>query len=89
LPTKSRADALPSRPAPLSAAAGRREMVEMVRTSPMRALLALRSARDREEGQAMVEYALLLFLIAVVSIAVLTLLGHRVSSLFNEISNDL
>ena len=43
----------------------------------------------REEGQAMVEYALLLFLIAVVSIAVLTVLGHRVSSLFNEIIVDL
>jgi pilus assembly protein Flp/PilA len=55
----------------------------------MRALLALGSARDREEGQAMVEYALLLFLIAVVSIAVLTVLGHRVSSLFNEIVTDI
>jgi pilus assembly protein Flp/PilA len=55
----------------------------------MRAYLALTSARDREEGQAMVEYALLLFLIAVVSIAVLTVLGHRVSSLFNEITQDL
>jgi pilus assembly protein Flp/PilA len=64
-------------------------MVEMVLSLPMRALLALGSARDREEGQAMVEYALLLFLIAVVSIAVLTVLGHRVSSLFNEIVTDI
>jgi len=64
-------------------------MVDMLRALPMRAYLALTSARDREEGQAMVEYALLLFLIAVVSIAVLTVLGHRVSSLFNEITNDL
>ena len=37
----------------------------------------------------MVEYALLLFLIAVVSIAVLTLLGHKVSSLFSEITKDI
>jgi pilus assembly protein Flp/PilA len=64
-------------------------MVDMLRALPMRAYLALTSARDREEGQAMVEYALLLFLIAVVSIAVLTVLGHRVSSLFNEITQDL
>jgi len=64
-------------------------MMDMLRGLPMRAYLALDSARDREEGQAMVEYALLLFLIAVVSIAVLTILGHRVSSLFNEIVTDL
>jgi pilus assembly protein Flp/PilA len=64
-------------------------MVEMLRSFPMRAFLLLQSAREREEGQAMVEYALLLFLIAVVSIFVLTLLGHRVSSLFNEITKDL
>jgi pilus assembly protein Flp/PilA len=64
-------------------------MVDMLRALPMRAYLALTSARDREDGQAMVEYALLLFLIAVVSIAVLTVLGHRVSSLFNEITQDL
>jgi pilus assembly protein Flp/PilA len=55
----------------------------------MRAVLAFGSARDREDGQAMVEYALLLFLIAVTAIAVLTILGHRVSSLFNEISRDI
>jgi Flp pilus assembly pilin Flp len=67
----------------------RRRMVDMLRALPTRAYLTLVSARDREEGQAMVEYALLLFLIAVVSIAVLTVLGHRVSSLFNEITKDL
>jgi len=64
-------------------------MVETLRSLPLQAILALDSARDREEGQAMVEYALLLFLISVVSIAVLTLLGHRVSSMFNEIIIDL
>jgi pilus assembly protein Flp/PilA len=63
--------------------------VEMLRSFPMRAVLAFGSARDREDGQAMVEYALLLFLIAVTAIAVLTILGHRVSSLFNEISRDI
>jgi pilus assembly protein Flp/PilA len=64
-------------------------MVDMLRMLPSRAYLAYASLRDREEGQAMVEYALLLFLIAVVSIAVLTLLGTKVSSLFNEIVTDI
>ena len=63
--------------------------VEMLRSLQMRAILAFGSARDREDGQAMVEYALLLFLISVVSIAVLTLLGSKVSSLFNEIIVDI
>jgi pilus assembly protein Flp/PilA len=61
----------------------------MLRMLPTRAYLALVELRDREDGQAMVEYALLLFLIAVVSIAVLTLLGTKVSSLFNEIVTDI
>ena len=54
-----------------------------------RAYLALISVRDREEGQAMVEYALILFLVSIVSIAVLTTLGGKVSSVFNEINNDI
>jgi pilus assembly protein Flp/PilA len=65
------------------------EKVDMLRSLPTRVYLALGATHDREDGQAMVEYALLLFLIAVVSIAVLTLLGHRVSSLFNEIITDM
>jgi pilus assembly protein Flp/PilA len=64
-------------------------MVDMFRLLPSRTYLAYVSLRDREDGQAMVEYALLLFLIAVVSIAVLTLLGTKVSSLFNEIVTDI
>jgi pilus assembly protein Flp/PilA len=45
--------------------------------------------RTREEGQALVEYALLLALIAVVSIAVLTVLGTKVSHIFSRISTAL
>jgi Flp pilus assembly pilin Flp len=61
----------------------------MLRAIPMRAYLALTSVRDREEGQAMVEYALILFLVSVVSIAILTTLGGKVSSVFNEIVTDI
>lgn len=38
-----------------------------------------------EEGQGLVEYALILVLIAIVSIAVLGLLGSRVSRVFSYI----
>ena len=55
----------------------------------LRAVSQLGDARSREDGQAMVEYALLLFLIAVVSFVILTLLGTKVSSLFNEVVFDL
>ena len=65
----------------------------MFRSLPMRAYLAVvgiaESARRREEGQALVEYALLLALIAVVSIAVLTVLGTKVSHIFSKISSSL
>jgi len=43
----------------------------------------------RERGQALVEYALILVLIAIVVIAVLTLLGTRVSEVFSRIANAL
>jgi len=36
----------------------------------------------------MVEYALLLFLIAVVSIVVLSVLGTKVSEIFSQVVND-
>jgi Flp pilus assembly pilin Flp len=64
-------------------------MVDMLRLLPGRLYLALSSLRDREEGQAMVEYALILFLVSVVSIAILTTLGGKVSSVFNEIVDDI
>jgi len=63
--------------------------VDMFRSLPARVYLALRSVRDREEGQALVEYALILFLVSVVSIAILTTLGGKVSSVFNEIVKDI
>ena len=42
--------------------------------------------KDREEGQALVEYALILALIAVVSITVLTTLGVNVASRLGQIA---
>ncbi|MFP4394367.1 MAG: Flp family type IVb pilin [Anaerolineales bacterium] len=43
----------------------------------------------REEGQGLVEYALILVLVAVVVIAVLTLLGPAIADIFSEIIGEL
>lgn len=43
----------------------------------------------REEGQGMVEYALILVLIAIVVIAVLTLVGGHVSDTFSSVNSAL
>ncbi len=48
-----------------------------------------RNRLDREDGQALVEYALILALIAVVSIAILTALGVNVSRVFNSVNTKL
>ena len=53
------------------------------------AYLALRNRLDREEGQALVEYALILALIAVLSIAVLQALGVNVSRIFDKVNTQL
>jgi pilus assembly protein Flp/PilA len=45
--------------------------------------------RDDEEGQTLVEYGLLLALIAIVVIAALVILGPIVSGIFNEIGDSL
>jgi pilus assembly protein Flp/PilA len=63
--------------------------VERAKQIPMRMYLALKALRDGEEGQAMVEYALILALVSVAAVAILSTLGHSVSSIFNEINNDL
>jgi pilus assembly protein Flp/PilA len=43
----------------------------------------------REEGQGLVEYALILVLVAIVVIAILTLLGPQISNVFSRITNGL
>ena len=45
--------------------------------------------RDREEGQALVEYALILALIAVVSIVALQTLGTNVAGRLGEIATAI
>lgn len=45
--------------------------------------------RSQEEGQALVEYALILSLIAVFCIGALTLLGQNVNNILNTIAGAL
>jgi len=45
--------------------------------------------RDDEDGQTLVEYGLLLALIAIVVIAALIVLGPIVSGIFNEVGDSL
>lgn len=49
----------------------------------------LLSTLKQEDGQGMVEYALLVALIAIVVIAVLVLLGPAIAAKFQEIINAL
>ncbi len=44
---------------------------------------------NREQGQGLVEYALVLVLVAVVIIAILTLLGPQIGNVFSRITNGL
>jgi len=49
----------------------------------------VRSFFSREAGQGLVEYALILVLIAIVVIGILTLLGSKVSQTFSTIYSGL
>jgi len=51
--------------------------------------MLLRRLIKEEEGQTLVEYGLLLALIALVVIAALTVLGRKVANTFNTINENL
>jgi pilus assembly protein Flp/PilA len=55
----------------------------------MQALTYLRERLTRQEGQALVEYALILSLIAVAAVVILGVLGGKISGIFTTISNDI
>lgn len=43
----------------------------------------------REEGQGLVEYGLIIFLVAIVVIAILVLLGPQIGSIFSGITSSI
>jgi Flp pilus assembly pilin Flp len=58
---------------------------QLLSTIQMRTEAVLRA----EEGQGLAEYALILFFIAVVAVASLTLLGGKISLLLSEVASNL
>ena len=42
-----------------------------------------------EEGQGLVEYALILVLVAIVVIAILSVIGPRIGNIFSRVTNGL
>jgi len=63
--------------------------METLKFFPIRMYLAAQALRDREEGQAMVEYALILALVSVAAVTILSSIGGNVSNIFNSINLDL
>jgi pilus assembly protein Flp/PilA len=50
---------------------------------------AIQSARYREEGQGLVEYALILSLVSIVSIGLLTIVGTDVKAVLQDVVDAL
>ena len=52
-------------------------------------IVKLAARRDSEDGQAMVEYGLILALVSVVAIVALKLVGTDVTAVFNSVAASL
>jgi Flp pilus assembly pilin Flp len=63
--------------------------VERVKLFPIRMYLAMQTLRDREEGQTLVEYALILALVSVTAVAALQALSGGINGIFTKIVADL
>jgi Flp pilus assembly pilin Flp len=62
--------------------------VDRAKLIPIRLYFAFTALRNNEEGQAMVEYALILALVSVAAVAILSTLGGSVSSIFDKVNSD-
>ena len=51
--------------------------------------MKLLSSKKREKGQGLVEYALILVLVAIVVIGALTVLGPAIGNVFSDINNSI
>jgi len=65
-------------------------MLESIYMQLQLAFAGLRpDARRREEGQALVEYALILSLVSIAAIGALRLTGTNILGILNQVANDL
>jgi pilus assembly protein Flp/PilA len=64
-------------------------MVDRVTEGGERIRAAVEEFLADEEGQGMVEYALILVLISIVVIVILTTVGHSVNNVFSNINHGL
>jgi Flp pilus assembly pilin Flp len=55
----------------------------------IRARSYIQARLEREEGQALVEYALILSLVVVGAVVILGILGGKISGIFTQVSDDI
>jgi Flp pilus assembly pilin Flp len=55
----------------------------------IRARSYIQASLEQDDGQALVEYALILSLVVVGVVVVLGILGGKVSNIFTQVSNDI
>jgi Flp pilus assembly pilin Flp len=60
-----------------------------LQTMSLHVMKAIQSARDREGGQALVEYALILSLVSIASILVLGFVGADISDVLDAVDGAL
>ena len=66
-----------------------REVIDTVHASRLTTLMSRLIGRDQTDGQGLAEYALILALIAVVSIIALLYLGNQISDKLSVIGDNL
>jgi Flp pilus assembly pilin Flp len=64
-------------------------MLDAFNALAVRAQNAWFAARDRESGQALVEYALIIALVSLAAILALTFLSGKINELFSKAGNTL
>lgn len=63
-------------------------MIDRINLWALQLVGRVQAARE-EDGQALVEYALILSLISVVAVVALKLIGTNVTAVLNKIANDI
>jgi pilus assembly protein Flp/PilA len=64
-------------------------MLDFLQSAMFAVESAITAVRNREDGQALVEYALILALVSVVAIGALTLLGGNISSVLSQVAGSI